>query len=195
MREGLSRLIPFLLIAFLNLRILATYRHTKRHRIARLQHSPGDRADEHEERRLFTLLIAIIIIFFLCTIPAAPLTVLVRDSWAKNLPFQIARAVINLLEFTKFALNFYLYCLINPDIRRVCFNMLTCQELGKPARVKGQPVNPISRYTRSTRSTQRGGTTSPGREISSRSARGCGRVQTLPLTSVPLISGGLLSYG
>lgn len=62
--------------------------------------------------------------------------------------FQVIRAIVNLLEFTKFALNFYFYCLINPDIRQICMHVIQCQKLGKPARVKGQPVNPISVYTR-----------------------------------------------
>ena len=64
---------------------------------------------------------------------------------------------MNLLEFTKFALNFYFYCLINPDIRRISWHIIQCRKLNKPARVKGQPVNPISIYTRSTKSTLRGG--------------------------------------
>lgn len=29
---------------------------------------------------------------------------------------KIFRAIVNLLEFTKFALNFYFYCLINPEV-------------------------------------------------------------------------------
>jgi len=107
---------------------------------------------EQEEKRLFTLLFAILIVFFLCTIPAAPLTIFVADKRSQNLSFQIFRAVTNLLEFTKFALNFYFYCLINPDIRRICLSIMRCDELGKPPRVKGQPVNPISVYTKTTNS-------------------------------------------
>uniref|UniRef100_A0AC34F298 G-protein coupled receptors family 1 profile domain-containing protein n=1 Tax=Panagrolaimus sp. ES5 TaxID=591445 RepID=A0AC34F298_9BILA len=68
---------------------------------------------------------------------------------------QIIRAIVNLLEFTKFALNFYFYCLINPDIRRISWNIIQCRKLSKPARVKGQLINPISIYTRSTKSTVR----------------------------------------
>uniref|UniRef100_A0A7E4ZSH6 G_PROTEIN_RECEP_F1_2 domain-containing protein n=1 Tax=Panagrellus redivivus TaxID=6233 RepID=A0A7E4ZSH6_PANRE len=158
-REFWTRVFPFLLIAFFNLRILVTYRSTKRDRMRRLTSSQskrkaGDRS-EQEERRLFFLLFAIIIVFFLCTIPAAPLTIFVADSLSKSLTFQIIRAIVNLLEFTKFALNFYFYCLINPDIRRISWHIIQCRKLNKPARVKGQPVNPISIYTRSTKSTVR----------------------------------------
>ncbi|CAD5233929.1 unnamed protein product [Bursaphelenchus xylophilus] len=157
-REFLTRVFPFLLIAYFNTMILITYRSTKRDRMKRLASCKTrniTEKSEREERRLFVLLFAIIIVFFLCTIPAAPLTIFVADYRLQNLTFQIIRAIVNLLEFTKFALNFYFYCLINPDIRRICLHIIQCQEMGKPARVKGQPVNPISVYARS-KSTLRG---------------------------------------
>lgn len=157
-REFLTRVLPFIFIAYFNAMILITYRRTKKDRIQRLatqslhKRTAMDRS-EQEEKRLFTLLFAIIIVFFLCTIPAAPLTIFVADKRSQNLSFQIFRAVTNLLEFTKFALNFYFYCLINPDIRRICLSVVRCDELGKPPRVKGQPVNPISVYTNYTKTT------------------------------------------
>ncbi|EPB75622.1 hypothetical protein ANCCEY_05311 [Ancylostoma ceylanicum] len=61
---------------------------------------------------------------------------------------RIFRAIVNLLEFTKFALNFYFYCLINPDIRRICMHVIMCKKISRPPRVKGQPTTPISFYTR-----------------------------------------------
>lgn len=150
-REAIARVIPFFLVAFFNTRILITYRNTKADRMKRLSNSQKRfvyEKSEQEERRLFVLLFAIIIVFCVCTIPAAPLTILVADSLSNNLPFQVFRAITNLMEFTKFALNFYFYCLINPDIRRICLNMMLCRKIGRPARVKGQPVNHISQYTR-----------------------------------------------
>ena len=152
-REFITRVLPFILIAYFNAMILITYRNTKRDRMSRLTTQSCHKrvyADksEQEEKRLFSLLFAVIIVFFLCTIPAAPLTIFVADRHSQNLSFQIFRAVTNLLEFTKFALNFYFYCLINPDIRRICLNIMKCVDLGRPARVKGQPVVPISVYTK-----------------------------------------------
>uniref|UniRef100_A0A914S8R9 G-protein coupled receptors family 1 profile domain-containing protein n=1 Tax=Parascaris equorum TaxID=6256 RepID=A0A914S8R9_PAREQ len=101
-RETISRLLPFVLVAYFNSKILITYRVTKKDRLERLANNSRksfiEGKSEQEERRLF-----------------------------------IIRAIINVMEFTKFALNFYFYCLINPDIRR-------------------QPVNPVSQYTRSIRS-------------------------------------------
>ncbi|VDM98965.1 unnamed protein product [Thelazia callipaeda] len=67
------------------------------------------------------------------------------------------------MEFTKFALNFYLYCLVNPDIRKVCSHMIRCKPIKKPARVSGQPINPISQCTKSTRFITRSDNKRPNR--------------------------------
>ncbi|WKY17216.1 hypothetical protein Q1695_001662 [Nippostrongylus brasiliensis] len=152
-RELISRVFPFFLVAFMNAKILITYRNTKKDRLQRMSNSQKRfifEKSEREEKRLFMLLFAIIIVFFLCTIPAAPLTILVADNKSNNFPFQIFRAIVNLLEFTKFALNFYFYCLINPDIRRICAHVIMCKKISRPPRIKGQPTTPISFYTRST---------------------------------------------
>uniref|UniRef100_A0A1I7X368 G_PROTEIN_RECEP_F1_2 domain-containing protein n=1 Tax=Heterorhabditis bacteriophora TaxID=37862 RepID=A0A1I7X368_HETBA len=91
LRELISRVFPFFLVAFLNARILITYRNTKKDRMERLANSQKRfvfEKSEKEEKRLFILLFAIIIVFFLCTIPAAPLTILVADNRSNNFPFQ-----------------------------------------------------------------------------------------------------------
>ncbi|CAI2358229.1 unnamed protein product [Caenorhabditis sp. 36 PRJEB53466] len=153
-RELISRIFPFFLVAFLNVKILITYRNTKKDRMERLANSQKKfmfEKSEREEKRLFILLFAIVIVFFVCTIPAAPLTILVADTKSNNVGFQIFRAVVNLLEFTKFAMNFYFYCLINPDIRSICAHVIMCKKITKPPRVKGQPTTPLSMYTRSTK--------------------------------------------
>ncbi|VDK47677.1 unnamed protein product [Anisakis simplex] len=131
-----------------------------------------------EEKRLFVLLFSIVIVFFVCTIPAAPLTIFVSDQRSKDLLFQktiscyqpsiskdlylcahmtailqIIRGIINVMEFTKFALNFYFYCLINPNIRCICLHIIRCRKLSRTPRLKGgQTVNVMSQYSRSTRS-------------------------------------------
>lgn len=93
-REFWTRVFPFLLIAYFNMRIMITYKSTKRDRIQRLTSSQTKRGitekSEQEERRLFFLLFAIIIVFFLCTIPAAPLTIFVADNRSQNLTFQVS---------------------------------------------------------------------------------------------------------
>lgn len=49
---------------------------------------------EKEEKRLFILLFAIVIVFFVCTIPAAPLTILVADTKNNNVGFQVSLGIL-----------------------------------------------------------------------------------------------------
>ncbi|CAK5073580.1 unnamed protein product [Meloidogyne enterolobii] len=127
-REFLTRFFPFFLLAYFNINILVTYRNTKRDRMSLSSPSIQKKAlvekGEKEERRLFTLLFLITIVFFVCTIPAAPLTILISDKQDRSLPFQIYRSLANLLEITKFALNFYFYCLINPGIKLILLGLI-----------------------------------------------------------------------
>uniref|UniRef100_A0A0R3RJR6 G_PROTEIN_RECEP_F1_2 domain-containing protein n=1 Tax=Elaeophora elaphi TaxID=1147741 RepID=A0A0R3RJR6_9BILA len=149
-RETISRLLPFVLVAYFNSKILITYRSTKKERFQRLASNQQKISTKsgQEEKQLFTLLFSIIIIFFICTIPAAPLTIFVSDKRSFNVSFQIIRAIINVMEFTKFALNFYFYCLINPNIRLICFHMIRCRPMKNPPRILGQSMNPVSQYTK-----------------------------------------------
>ena len=140
LREAISRVVPFLLLTFLNMRIGCAYRRTKQERLSRWveklskieglfrvnEFQRGDLTTraEKEEKRLWLLVVTIITIFFFCTIPAAPLTIYVKDQSACDIPFQVLRTLSNLMEFTKFALNFYMYCIINPDIRKLCAHKL-----------------------------------------------------------------------
>lgn len=157
MREFFARILPCLLIVYLNTMILITYRATKNDRIKRLINETKQKQylserSEQEEKRLFVLLFAIITVFLICTIPAAPLTIFSVDKRSQNIKFQIYRAIANSLEFTKFTLNFYIYCLINPDIRKICFRIILCRKLKRPAHLKGRTVNPVSIYSKSTKS-------------------------------------------
>ena len=67
---------------------------------------------------LVMVLISIVILFVLCTTPAAILSILIRPSLDKHLGFQTFRAIANNLELLNFALNFYIYCLCSAEIRR-----------------------------------------------------------------------------
>ncbi|VBB30009.1 unnamed protein product, partial [Acanthocheilonema viteae] len=89
-RETISRLLPFVLVAYFNSKILITYRSTKKERFQRLAFNQQkiSTKTEQEEKQLFTLLFSIVIIFFICTIPAAPLTIFVSDKRSFNVPFQ-----------------------------------------------------------------------------------------------------------
>lgn len=71
-----------------------------------------------EERMLVMVLISIILLFVVCTTPAAVLSVLFTVKKDQHLGFQIFRAIANNLELLNFALNFYIYCLCSAEIRR-----------------------------------------------------------------------------
>uniref|UniRef100_A0A915P266 G-protein coupled receptors family 1 profile domain-containing protein n=2 Tax=Meloidogyne TaxID=189290 RepID=A0A915P266_9BILA len=107
-REFLTRFFPFFLLAYFNINILVTYRNTKRNRMSLSSPSIQKKALVEKGEK-------------------APLTILISDKQDRSLPFQIYRSLANLLEITKFALNFYFYCLINPDICHVCIQILKCR--------------------------------------------------------------------
>uniref|UniRef100_A0A1I8BQW4 G_PROTEIN_RECEP_F1_2 domain-containing protein n=1 Tax=Meloidogyne hapla TaxID=6305 RepID=A0A1I8BQW4_MELHA len=107
-REFLTRFFPFFLLAYFNINILVTYRNNKRDRMSLSSPSLHKKALVEKGEK-------------------APLTILISDKQDRSLPFQIYRSLANLLEITKFALNFYFYCLINPDICHVCIQILKCR--------------------------------------------------------------------
>ena len=82
---------------------------------------------------LVLVLISIVLLFVVCTTPAALLSIIIsqssQPSLSANLGFQIFRAVSNNLEFLNFALNFYIYCLCSAEIRRAfVLTFLWCRQ-------------------------------------------------------------------
>ena len=77
-----------------------------------------------EERMLVVVLIAIVVLFVVCTTPAAFLTLTITDKRTKLIGFSIFRAVANSLELLGFALNFFVYCLCSADIRAAFVDVL-----------------------------------------------------------------------
>ena len=67
---------------------------------------------------LVLVLISIVLLFVLCTTPAAVLSILISPNLDQHLGFQTFRAIANNLELLNFALNFYIYCLCSAEIRR-----------------------------------------------------------------------------
>lgn len=77
-----------------------------------------------EERMLVVVLIAIVVLFVICTTPAAFLSLSVTDERKKMVNFSIFRACANNLELLGFALNFVVYCLCSADIRAAFVDVL-----------------------------------------------------------------------
>ena len=80
-----------------------------------------------EERMLVVVLIAIVVLFVICTTPAAILSILfMKDAshFRTSLGYAIFRAMANCFELLGFALNFFVYCLCSADIRRAFVDVL-----------------------------------------------------------------------
>ncbi|TMW52154.1 hypothetical protein DOY81_002789 [Sarcophaga bullata] len=92
MLEVIFKLIPTVLIAGLNLRIMMVYRQTCEKR-RKMTSSRASYIKDAEERRLFLLL------------------------GSTSILFLVFRALANLLELTNYSITFYIYCLFSEDFR------------------------------------------------------------------------------
>lgn len=122
MLEVIFKLIPTVLIAGLNLRIMLVYRRTcKRRRQMVLTRASYGKDDDPrkfaEERRLFLLLGSTSILFLLCVSPMAILHMTIASEVLPSFPFQVFRALANLLELINYSITFYIYCLFSEDFR------------------------------------------------------------------------------
>lgn len=128
--ESLVRFIPALILATLNLLIMMKFRGVIKNRI-KLQQGPSNAADAaaharaernlEQERKLATLLLSIVVLFFVTNIPSAVLSIIYNQEMEKHQSFQIFRAVANLLEMSNFALNFCMYFLCSKEFRKMLY--------------------------------------------------------------------------
>ena len=73
---------------------------------------------------LVVVLIAIVVLFVVCTTPAAFLSLSITGERKKHVGFSIFRACSNNLELLGFALNFFVYCLCSAEIREAFVDVL-----------------------------------------------------------------------
>ena len=73
---------------------------------------------------LVVVLIAIVVLFVICTTPAAFLSIFFDEKKVSLVSFAVFRALANNLELLGFALNFFVYCLCSADIRRAFVDVL-----------------------------------------------------------------------
>ncbi|XP_017872492.1 PREDICTED: probable G-protein coupled receptor B0563.6 isoform X3 [Drosophila arizonae] len=122
MLEVIFKLVPTVVIAGLNLRIMLVYRRTcERRRQMVLSRATYVKDDDPrkfaEERRLFLLLGSTSILFLLCVSPMAILHMTIASEVLPSFPFQVFRAMANLLELINYSITFYIYCLFSEDFR------------------------------------------------------------------------------
>lgn len=131
--ESLVRFLPALILSTLNMLIIIKFRGVVKTRIQMQQNHPmaapqsSVRADRHleQERKLLTLLLSIIVLFFITNIPSAILSIIYDQELEKYESFQVFRAVANLLEMSNFALNFCMYFLCSKEFRKMLFKALS----------------------------------------------------------------------
>jgi len=137
--EIIVRFGPGILLAILNFCIIWRFRKItkKRREILNLggdfsKHEcmllRGERISKKiykEEKRLVTLLMAIVLLFFITTTPVGFLAIFYSESYQRSLPFQIFRALANSLELCNFALNFYIYFLCSKEFRKKFLSFFT----------------------------------------------------------------------
>ncbi|GFT76622.1 probable G-protein coupled receptor AH9.1 [Nephila pilipes] len=129
-KEGLVRLGPVVLLTILNTIIILTFRKSLIQRPDWLAisgvGSPPSRKRCKDKQRLCNLLTGIVILFVISMTPAAFLTILNREYKEFHFGFQLFRALANIIELSNYAMNFYVYCICNSEIRRNFVELVTC---------------------------------------------------------------------
>ncbi|XP_066582188.1 probable G-protein coupled receptor B0563.6 isoform X2 [Prorops nasuta] len=120
--EMIFKVAPTVLLAAFNLRIMTVYRKScerrRRMTLARtVSSNDEDPRTFAEERRLILLLGSTSILFLLCVSPMVILNVTLSESNLSNYPYQVFRALANLLEVIYYSMTFYIYCLFSEDFR------------------------------------------------------------------------------
>ncbi|OXA47422.1 putative G-protein coupled receptor AH9.1 [Folsomia candida] len=129
------RLIPTILLAYLNLRIIVAYRRTcARRRLMTGKTSRDESKKFAEESRIMLLLGSTSVLFFVCVTPMVILSLMFTKSLLKSFSFQVFRSVANLLELTNYSLTFYIYCLFSREFRTTFLSFF------KPKNGKKSPI-------------------------------------------------------
>ncbi|XP_068232567.1 probable G-protein coupled receptor B0563.6 [Palaemon carinicauda] len=123
--EVVFKLIPALILVFLNIRIIRTYKRVCKKRRNMTSNVSGEQKRQYaEESRLMFLLGGTSTLFFVCMTPMIVLSLTIHMSWKDNLPYEIFRATANVLEVTNFACTFYIYCVFSKDFRETFLKTL-----------------------------------------------------------------------
>ncbi|XP_017753131.1 PREDICTED: probable G-protein coupled receptor B0563.6 [Eufriesea mexicana] len=126
--EIVFKVAPTILLAGFNLRIMIVYRRScerrRRMTLSRTASNDEDPRTFAEERRLVLLLGSTSILFLVCVSPMVILNVTLRESNLSNYPYQVFRALANLLEIINYSITFYIYYLFSEDFRNTLIRTL-----------------------------------------------------------------------
>ncbi|XP_015124101.1 probable G-protein coupled receptor B0563.6 [Diachasma alloeum] len=155
--EVVFKVAPTILLAGFNLRIMIVYRRScERRRRMTLSRtvSSGDEDPRTfaEERRLVLLLSSTSILFLVCVSPMVILNVTLSESNLSLYPYQVFRALANLLEIINYSITFYIYCLFSEDFRNTLIRTLQWPwgKSGRNSRRMPMKRSPIPRPTTTT---------------------------------------------
>ncbi|XP_014679725.1 PREDICTED: probable G-protein coupled receptor AH9.1 [Priapulus caudatus] len=127
-------MLPIMVLLILNPLILKAHRESliKRQRMQRKQ-TRDEREVGRQQRRLQAMLLAVSIIFVVCTLPSVVLSIVrlvfsqsTRDTWQ----YETFNQAVKLLEVTNFAINFYVYSLASTDFRHSLADVTRCHTSG-----------------------------------------------------------------
>ncbi|GLV45633.1 uncharacterized protein CBL_02652 [Carabus blaptoides fortunei] len=128
--EVVFKVAPTILLGGFNLRIMIVYRRTcdrrRKMTLSRKASCDEDHRKYAEERRLILLLGSTSILFLVCVSPMVILNVTLTDDNLTMYPYQVFRALANLLEITNYSMTFYIYCLFSEDFRNTLIRTLIC---------------------------------------------------------------------
>lgn len=116
-REIYSRFLPALLVTGFNVAIVVTLRRLHRERGAE---DVINESRQERERRLFVLLVAVTVLFYVTAFPSAMYKVL---PGADPRLESVLRPIADMLEVSGHVFNFVLYFLFSPDYRRTLVGM------------------------------------------------------------------------
>ncbi|XP_056631675.1 probable G-protein coupled receptor B0563.6 [Diorhabda sublineata] len=125
--EVIFKIIPVILLAALNLRILIVYRRScerRRKMTSRKTSGEDDPKKFAEERRLVLLLGSTSILFLVCVTPMVLLNITLSYANLIHFHYQVFRAIANLLEITNYSITFYIYCSFSEDFRNTLLRTL-----------------------------------------------------------------------
>lgn len=129
-REALLRFAPIVVLSVLNFQIMMAFRK-RQQMFAKLTNREQNNAPRDDT--LLYILGGIVVMFFVCNIPAAINLLFINETVKKRVDYQIFRAVANLLEITNHAAQFYIFCVCSTDYRATFLQKFPCFQVNPTA--------------------------------------------------------------
>jgi len=112
------RFLPIVVLSVLNFQIMIAFQRRQK-MFARLKNR-----EQNKDSQLLYILGGIVIVFFVCNIPAAINLLFINETVKKRVDYQIFRAVANLLEIANHAAQFYIFCVCSTGEDRTLISLL-----------------------------------------------------------------------